>query len=64
MSIENILVAGFTVLISIVAFFLADFKKMVNKLVDDVGNMRETQAGNTEKLNQLERRLHLVEQKK
>jgi len=61
MTVETILIVGFTILTGLVGFFLQAFYKQVQRVVENVEDIRVKQAENAEKLNGFERRLQIIE---
>lgn len=61
MTVETILIIGFTILTGLVGFFLQAFYKQVQRVVENVEDIRVKQAENAEKLNGFERRLQIIE---
>lgn len=61
MTVETILIIGFTILTGLVGFFLQAFYKQVQRVVESVEDIRVKQAENAEKLNGFERRLQIIE---
>ena len=61
MTVETILIVGFTILTGLVSFFLQAFYKQVQRVVENVEDIRVKQAENAEKLNGFERRLQIIE---
>lgn len=62
MSIETIIVIGFSVLIGLIAFFLQAFYAQVQKVVTNIEEIKIKQAENAEKLNGFERRVQIIEE--
>lgn len=62
MDISHILIAGFTVLIGVVGFFLSKFYNQVERVLNDVAEIKLHQAQNTVRLDTFEKQLDFLRQ--
>lgn len=62
MTIEQILIAGFGLLITVVAFFLSKFYNQVERVVNDVQEIKLKQVENSQKITAFEEQLDIFKQ--
>lgn len=60
MQIEHILIAGFSILIAVVGFFLTKFVNQVERVVNDVGDIKTAQATTTARVDGIEKQLDML----
>jgi hypothetical protein len=60
-SVEQVLIFFLTLLLAVVSFFLVRFHNQVDKLVADVGEMKEKQAANAVKFEAIQNRMEVFE---
>lgn len=61
MTLTQILVSGFGILITVLGYFLVKFDKQVEKMSNNVEQIKINQAVDSEKLKQFENRIQTVE---